>query len=89
MGSVPYRRLRIGLHEFDAVAEGIGHVDAVVPVERLVVLHGEPGCGDAPRDAAHVVDDKRRVRLCRRAKVRVDPEVNLQIPILEPASTAR
>jgi hypothetical protein len=83
------RRLRARLHEFDAIAEGIGHVDPVVPVERLVVLHGEPGCSDGIGDAAHVVDDEGRMRLCRRAKVRVDTEVNLQIPILEPAATAR
>lgn len=86
--AVTYRRLRSGLHEFDAVAEWICNIDTVVPIERLVVLHSKPSCGDSISDAAHVVHDEGRVRLGCRHEVGVDTEVDLQIAVLEPAAAA-
>jgi hypothetical protein len=60
------------LHQLDAVAERIGHVDAIEAVEWLVVVHGEAVDGDGDHQGALVVDDDGGVRLGRRPEVRID-----------------
>jgi hypothetical protein len=87
-GGTSDRQLRVRLHEFDAVAERIRHVDAIEPVERLVVVHCETGGDDSSRDGAYVVHDERGVCLGRWSEAGVDTEVDLQISVLEPAATA-
>ena len=87
-GDTSDRSLRVRLHQFDAVTERIGHVDAVEPVERLVVVHRETRGDDSSGQMAYVVDDEGGVRLGRGSEVGVDTEVDLQIAVFEPAATA-
>ena len=42
MPAIVGRPLRARLHELEAVAEWIGHVDAIESVERLIVSSAEP-----------------------------------------------
>lgn len=84
---IPDRWLRTWLHELDSVAERIGHVDAVVAFEGLVLFHGEPGRCDDPCDAADLVDDEGGMSFRCWAKVRLDTEVDFQIAIFEPAAS--
>ena len=81
-------QLRGRLHEFDAVAERIRHVDAVEPLERLVVVDGEAGSDGSGRQTVHVVDNERWVRLGRWLEAGIDTEVYLQVSVFEPAATA-
>ena len=81
------RRLPARLHEFDAVTERIGHIDAVEPVEWLVVVHREARGDDSSYQAAYVVDDEGGVGLCRGSEVGINTEVDLQVAVFELAAT--
>jgi hypothetical protein len=77
-----------GLQKFDSIPERIIDKNAVVTLERLVGAQRKSGCGQRRLERRQVIDDQRGMRFARRPKVGLDPEVDLEVTALEPATAA-
>jgi hypothetical protein len=82
------RRIRERFDQLDAIAERVGCVDPVEPLERLVADDRVAGSGDRVAKRLHLVDDEGRVRLGRRPEVLLDAEMHLELTAFEPAAAA-
>ena len=71
-----------------AVAEGVVHKDACVALERLIAPQRIARLAKRRRERCEVLDDQGRMRLARRAEVRLDAQVDLEGAAFEPAAAA-
>src|SRR6188472_51294 len=81
-------RGRLDLQQFDPVAKGIVDENPVIAFQRLVMRDRAAGPGQDCGQCGEVLDEEGRVRLARRGKIPFDPEMHLQLAVLEPAAAA-
>ena len=75
-GGQGVRRCRERLEQLDAIAERIGDVDAVVTLERFIDDDRRAGLFQMRLQRGEIVDQKRRMRLLRRAKVMLNAQMH-------------
>ena len=76
------------VHEFEAISEGVVHIAALVTSERLVIDNLDTRDAQPADERCQIRDEQRGVGLLRRAKVLLDPEMELQLASLKPATTS-
>jgi hypothetical protein len=76
------------LHEFDPIAERIINVNAMISFQRLIVPRVVSGAYQHSSESREVFDDKGRMSLSSRSKVRFDANMHLESAPLEPAPSA-
>jgi hypothetical protein len=80
---------RFGLHQLDPISKGVIDKDSVVSLQRSVRGKLVTGLFQMADQALEIIDDKSRMSLSRRREILLDPQVNLQLARLEPASASR
>jgi hypothetical protein len=79
----------IRLDEFDAVAEGVIDIAALVSGQRLVLDDRVARLLQPPHQCRQINDQQSRMSLARRAEVLFDTEVDPQSAMLEPTAFPR
>lgn len=80
---------RESFHQLDAVAEGIGDIEAVIPFQRLALDRRMACLFETGAKPGQILDQKSGMRLSRGTKVLLDAKMHPYIVRLEPASAPR
>ena len=76
----------MALHDLDPVAERVFGEESRIPFDWLFLPNGITRLGEIPSKLLHVPDQKCRMRLSCRMKVRIDADMQTNAPALEPAA---
>jgi hypothetical protein len=74
-------------HQFDPIAEWIVNIYAMKPLKGFVIAERYAKYFQAFDECGQILNYQRWMRFTRRAKIRLDAEMNLEITALEPAAS--